>query len=142
MKQPRLDEFDEGTRGQIAALGPVIRMKTSLAKGLEGEQLLMFWCPGCDEAHGPIVARVRPERPLWVWNGDRDRPTLSPSILVQGKRPITNEEADRILAGEALAIPDRVCHSFVRDGQIEFLSDCTHALAGRTVSLPEWPYAE
>lgn len=28
------------------------------------------------------------------------------------------------------------CHSFVRDGQIEFLSDCTHALAGKTVSLP------
>ncbi|MGC4033677.1 MAG: hypothetical protein QM754_18485 [Tepidisphaeraceae bacterium] len=27
------------------------------------------------------------------------------------------------------------CHSFVRDGQIEFLGDCTHELAGKTVPL-------
>lgn len=30
-----------------------------------------------------------------------------------------------------------VCHSFIRDGRIEFLSDCTHALAGQTVDLPD-----
>lgn len=33
--------------------------------------------------------------------------------------------------------PPHVCHSFVRDGRIEFLSDCTHALAGQTVELSE-----
>lgn len=27
-------------------------------------------------------------------------------------------------------------------GNIEFLADCTHALAGKTVPLPDWPYAE
>lgn len=32
-----------------------------------------------------------------------------------------------------------VCHSFVRAGRIEFLGDCTHALAGQTVPLPPWP---
>lgn len=30
-----------------------------------------------------------------------------------------------------------VCHSFVTAGRIEFLPDCTHALAGQTVDLPE-----
>ncbi|MCZ4340562.1 hypothetical protein O4H52_03015 [Sphingomonadaceae bacterium G21617-S1] len=35
--------------------------------------------------------------------------------------------------------PPAVCHSFVRNGQIEFLSDCTHALAGQTVPLPPFP---
>jgi hypothetical protein len=29
------------------------------------------------------------------------------------------------------------CHSFLVDGQIQFLGDCTHALAGQTVPLPE-----
>jgi hypothetical protein len=32
---------------------------------------------------------------------------------------------------------ERVCHSFVTDGKIQFLGDCTHALAGQTVELPE-----
>jgi len=40
-------------------------------------------------------------------------------------------------------MPDGVseyrCHSFVRDGRIEFLSDCTHALKGQTVDLPDLP---
>jgi len=30
-----------------------------------------------------------------------------------------------------------VCHSYVTDGRIQFLADCTHALAGLTVDLPE-----
>jgi hypothetical protein len=28
-----------------------------------------------------------------------------------------------------------VCHSFVREGQIQFLGDCTHAFAGQTVPM-------
>ena len=32
-----------------------------------------------------------------------------------------------------------VCHSFVTDGLIQFLGDCTHALAGQTVDMPPWP---
>ena len=32
-----------------------------------------------------------------------------------------------------------VCHSFVTDGRIRFLGDCTHALKGQTVPIPEWP---
>jgi len=31
----------------------------------------------------------------------------------------------------------QVCHSFVTDGRIQFLGDCTHNLAGQTVDLPE-----
>ncbi|MHC8396108.1 hypothetical protein ACYZT8_21075 [Pseudomonas sp. LB3P93] len=33
---------------------------------------------------------------------------------------------------------DCVCHSFVIDGCIQFLGDCTHELASQTVDLPEW----
>jgi hypothetical protein len=51
-----------------------------------------------------------------------DRPTFSPSILV------TWEWGER--RGK------KVCHSYVREGQIQFLGDCTHKLAGQTVPLP------
>ena len=33
---------------------------------------------------------------------------------------------------------DDICHSFVTDGRIQFLGDCTHKLAGQTVDLPDW----
>lgn len=115
-------------------------MKTSLAKGLDGETILMFWCPGCDEAHGPIVERTDASRPLWTWNNDRERPTFSPSLLVRGTRRLTEEEYQRVISGEHVTPEPHVCHSFVRDGQIEFLSDCTHALKAQTVPIPDWPF--
>lgn len=42
--------------------------------------------------------------------------------------------------GDAAKIPQisKRCHSFVVDGQMQFLGDCTHALAGQTVPIPEW----
>lgn len=33
--------------------------------------------------------------------------------------------------------PGYVCHSFVRNGKIEFLSDCSHHLAGKIVPLED-----
>lgn len=109
---------------------------------------LMFWCPGCDEAH--VVSLADGSGRGWTYNGNPDRPTFSPSILVRGVRfDGGDEELDRILDTYKLPedrermLADRrintVCHSFVRDGQIQFLGDCTHALAGKTVALPEFP---
>ncbi len=82
---------------------------------------LLFWCPGCDGAH-MIRVQIGPG-PGWSWNGDVDRPTFQPSILVNPGR--SNPEA-------------HLCHSFVADGRIQFLGDCTHELAGQTVDLPAW----
>lgn len=95
-------------------------MKTSIARGNDGTVHLMFWCPGCDEAHGPIVERTAAARPLWTWNGDRERPTLSPSILVRGTRPITDEERH----ARAARLP------FVRERRSDSISQRLHARAG------------
>jgi hypothetical protein len=83
----------------------------------------MFRCPGCRSGH--VIPTGQGVGPRWSWNGDAHRPTFKPSILV--RRPDPDGE-----------LPEDVCHSFVRDGQIQFLNDCTHALAGQTVPLPEW----
>lgn len=79
-----------------------------------------FVCPGCEMYHGVWTKHQDPQR-NWGFNGDMNKPTFSPSILVLYP-----------YAGE-----DRVCHSFVRDGKIQFLNDCTHQLKGQTVELPE-----
>jgi hypothetical protein len=100
------------------------RLSSKLRSINHGGKAIGFWCPGCDALH---VMRV--EEPHWTWNGDVDKPTLSPSLLV------TYQD----LSGEG---QHERCHSFVRDGNIEFLGDCTHALAGKTVCIPDWPKAE
>lgn len=93
----------------MARLSAILR---SVAGGCVG-----FWCPGCDGSH---VIRV--EGPgAWGWDRNAEAPTFTPSVLVQGGADNTR------------------CHSFVRAGQIEFLTDCTHALAGKTAPLPPWP---
>lgn len=78
------------------------------------ETALRFSCPGCEDWH---VIRTGPNG--WAWDGSFDAPTFSPSVLVEG-------------GGRNIR-----CHSFVRSGRIEFLSDSTHALAGQTVDLPD-----
>lgn len=102
-----------------------------------------FQCPGCGHSHEISSG--------WQCNGDQELPTISPSILVtsghyasnwkQGdacwctyyaehpEDAADNEKASRFACG--------VCHSFVTEGKIRFLQDCSHALAGQTVDLPE-----
>lgn len=91
---------------------------------------VFFTCPACCEWHGVNVAH--PDRPRWTWNGNVDKPTFSPSLLVRTGRAVdpnwVPEEGD----------PPEVCHSFITDGRIQFLDDCTHDLAGQTVDLPPW----
>jgi len=78
-----------------------------------------FWCPGCECAHRFCVQSV--EGPIWsVTGAERDQPSVSPSLLVTW--PGTEKR----------------CHSFVKGGKIQFLSDCSHRLAGMTVEVPDW----
>jgi hypothetical protein len=113
-------------------------MKTRIGVDKAGNRWLHFWCPGCNEVHGPKIVGAG----AWTWNGDRERPTIEPSILVTGVRRITDEEHDRLMAGEKIEPEPRRCHSFLRDGHLQFLADCTHVLAGQTVELPEYPHGD
>jgi hypothetical protein len=97
---------------------------------------LLFWCPGCNEHHGVPVAMgdVRG----WSWNASTMRPTLSPSILVRFTVAGTDRVPSRQYDGQyPCKTSEGICHSFVREGMIEYLGDCTHALAGQTVELPD-----
>lgn len=49
-------------------------------------------------------------------------------------------ETFRIIARRNVEPTPKICHSFITDGEIQFLNDCTHKLAGHTVDLLEWDY--
>lgn len=104
----------------------------ALSKKLRSLQggLVMFWCPGCNCAHQVGVGEG--PGPRWGYNGNPATPTFTPSVLV------TYNGTD---AGRDGA-PPAICHTFVTDGRIQFLGDCTHDLAGQTVEIPDWPRPE
>lgn len=104
--------------------------KVKRMNSMDGELYgYQFKCPGC--AWGghllPVGEGDGQPRPRWTFNGDLESPTFDPSIL--GK----HEEWQ----GDLVPPKVHVCHSFVRNGMIQFLDDCTHALAGKTVPLPD-----
>jgi hypothetical protein len=98
------------------------------AGGYHGE--LGFNCPGCGHRHFINDSETKIQNvPVWGFNGDFEKPTITPSILTRSYRK--NE-----ITGNYDIEIDR-CHSFIREGNIEFLSDCQHSLASQTVELPE-----
>lgn len=87
----------------------------------------VIWdCPGCGIYHR--VQTAPDKKPKWDWNGNRESPTISPSVLVRWTK--TSDDG-------LTKISDVVCHCFVREGKIQFLSDCTHQLAGQTVDMKD-----
>lgn len=67
----------------------------------------------------------------WLYNGDPKKPTVSPSILTTWPaNPNAIEEFKEWRT-------ERRCHLFMKEGRLEFLSDCTHTLAGQIVDLPD-----
>lgn len=88
---------------------------------VDGGKGWVFFCPGCKYYHffqtekGPNYAGA----PIWTWNGSVEKPTFSPSL------------------GVNMGIPAARCHSFVRDGRIEYLGDSYHELRGQTVEMQE-----
>lgn len=96
-----------------------------------------FLCPGCDDHH---TVPVPPHPRAWAWNGSVELPTLTPSLMVQsGHYAPSWKPGDACWCGKDYGFQCYRCHSFVSDGRIQFLPDCTHALAGQTVDLADLP---
>lgn len=87
--------------------------------GPDGEQRFYIKCPACNDTHKGKMSGIHGLNNTWTYNGDTYKPTFHPSLLVTYNTP--NKK--------------HVCHSFVKDGMIQFLSDCTHSMAGQTVEL-------
>lgn len=108
-----------------------------------GSNGAVFDCPGCGMHHAVNLGDTN--SPMWSWNGDVERPTFSPSVLARHTK-MTEVGEKQYAEWREQGFPPRleqfdhidvICHSFVADGRIQFLGDCTHKLAGQTVDLPD-----
>lgn len=81
--------------------------------GKSGDSL-WFMCSGCGELH-QIKIGVGPGM-RWGWDGNSERPTFWPSIRMNTDQ--------------------HLCHAYVSGGNLLYLSECTHNMAGQTVPLP------
>ena len=110
-----------------------------------------YYCQGCNSAHTIKTKGAG----AWGWNGDMEKPVFTPSVLVTGVDFTEKGRADydAWFAADCPQPPppafeskDMRCHTFVgcngaQPGEVIFLSDCTHALAGQVLpfaDLPEW----
>ncbi|TGD82861.1 DUF6527 family protein [Hymenobacter wooponensis] len=119
-------------------------MSNSVLKPIENDPgVYRFNCPGCNHDHYVNTVTANGNGAKWSYNGNPERPTFSPSLLIRSGHFIPGYSG-RCWCDYNREHPDDpapasvccyICHSFVRDGQIQFLSDCTHALAGQTVPL-------
>jgi len=73
-----------------------------------------YLCPGCGYEHA-----FSPD--IHTFNGDVNNPTISPSLLHDNPQH------------------HHTCHSYIKNGEIQFLGDCWHELKGQTVQLPDNP---
>ncbi len=111
---------------------------SAILRSVEGGNFA-FWCPGCGYSHQIAVGTPFRNGASWSFNGDVEKPTFAPSLHCK-----SGHHADGTPPGECWLCKKGskacgVCHSFIIDGQIQFLGDCTHPLAGQTVQIPPWP---
>jgi hypothetical protein len=88
------------------------------------------WCPGCEEMHHIAVDAPNHCGARWTFDGNLTAPTFSPSV---------NISSPEHTFPDGVKIDAERCHYFLKGGSLQFLGDCTHPLAGKTVPLPELP---
>ena len=85
-----------------------------LKEKFDGKRRVIILCPGC-RAAGIDAIHCLAVPSIHSFNEDFEKPTFSPSLMAPGTQVR--------------------CHSYVEDGMIRFLDDCTHPLKGQTVPL-------
>lgn len=86
---------------------------------------VVYWCSGCKSIHTVAVEGKQHNGANWSWNGSMEKPTFQPSVLSTYETPTMK----------------RVCHTYITDGVVNFLDDCTHEFKGQHVPLeplPDW----
>ena len=84
------------------------------------------WCAGCQEVHAIACDEPRHNGARWKFSGAFDKPTVEPSVHIKvGPAPSSGKTY--------------VCHYFLRDGMLQYLTDSTHGLGGQTLPLVPIP---
>jgi len=78
----------------------------------------IYFCPGCLTNH-MINTNRSLGQPCHKLTGPLNKPTVRASVLSMGNKRLDKPH----------------CHSFITEGRISFMEDCTHKLAGQTVDM-------
>ena len=105
----------------MSAPGPKLRR-------LEGGRVA-FWCPACHRAHALTMRSATGDG--WGFDDNEDVPTFTPSVLTRYNGSDAGQNG----------APPAICHLYATRGRLLYLADSTHALAGQTVDMPDWPGA-
>lgn len=92
---------------------------------------LAHWCPACEEMHAFALDGKNASGAQWTWNGNVEAPSFSPSMLIKINPPGHPHYQPQATSS--------VCHYILTAGVINFCGDCTHAMKGQSVSLPDLP---
>jgi hypothetical protein len=93
-----------------------IKINENIYEGKKEHHTQYFYmCKGCGHEH---CFALKSEGGHHNFNMDLENPTVSPS-LVQN------------------FTPGKMCHSFIKNGKIQYLNDCYHKLKGQTIELPQ-----
>lgn len=106
---------------------------------LHSDGSFTYRCP-CGDVH-----HITPK--IWTWNGNVESPTISPSVLVRSGHYVPRQpgEPESCWCTYAKEHPEDklpfgcyLCHSYVENGSVRFLNDCSHEHAGKTLPIPDW----
>ena len=114
-KPLKINPDPEGTGYVQCEVNEATHVELNMPCPLPNRTLPIILSGSRDEAKGVV----------WSWNGDTEKPTLKPSILTSGGR-YYDDKYVKIR-----------CHTFVNDGMVKFLPDCSHEFANQTIELLE-----
>src|SRR5665213_3676347 len=83
---------------------------------------LSWYCPGCQCSHWVNLREVTGDEvkvPVWKFDGNFEAPTITPSVRVVKKPTVI------------------ACHCYITLGHIQFLEDCEHQYAGKTIPMED-----
>lgn len=109
----------------------IIEADRHAPSGFSANGSYSFMCIGCGEYHVINTATPLPNKAIWKFNGDLNKPTFEPSIdYKSGKFADPNWiDSDGLQSVH--------CHFRIIDGNIIFMNDCSHDKAGKTFELPD-----
>ena len=102
-----------------------------------------FFCPACNKPHTINIGL--PDS--WDWNENTTEVTLSPSVLVSSGHYLPGGDHSNSCwctyyknnPGEEVHFTCGKCHSFIKNGFISYLEDCSHDFKGQTLKLNPYP---
>jgi len=111
-----------------------------LSDGSPDGIMYLFWCPACKTLHSYICERPKGRSPNWTFNGDENNPTFLNSLLISC--PTVKKSFDYNNGNPKYPQDyddNMICHLFIKNGRIEYCTDCPHEFAGKVVDLSDIP---